>query len=133
MRYQNWDALVFPDECKIPLQEFKTSCQVIQDSGDSPSSITVVDILLTNTELHTLQTSPFLLPTVTCFIPGLPAGAPFRISIHSWQNPEISRHIQAMKKPSERVLFEARLFLDGRIAGYDNQTIVFGLLADLRS
>jgi len=33
MRYQNWDVLVFPDESKIPLQEFKTSCQVIQDPG----------------------------------------------------------------------------------------------------
>lgn len=34
MRYQNWDVLVFPDQCKIPLQEFKTACQVIQDPGE---------------------------------------------------------------------------------------------------
>ncbi|KAK2628268.1 hypothetical protein QTJ16_002914 [Diplocarpon rosae] len=31
MRYQNWDVLLFPDQFKVPLQEFKTSCQVIQD------------------------------------------------------------------------------------------------------
>jgi hypothetical protein len=33
MRYQNWDVLLFPDLSKIPLQEFKTSCSVIQDPG----------------------------------------------------------------------------------------------------
>lgn len=41
MRYQNWDVLVFPglpEQCKIPLQEFKTSCTVIQDSGLSSMS-----------------------------------------------------------------------------------------------
>ncbi|TVY40980.1 hypothetical protein LOCC1_G003560 [Lachnellula occidentalis] len=27
MRYQNWDVLVFPDQSKIPLQEFKAACQ----------------------------------------------------------------------------------------------------------
>lgn len=117
MRYQNWDALVFPDECKIPLQEFKTSCQVIQDPGESPFLDLMWLYPKENLELHHLQASPFLLPTVTSFIPGLSAGAPFRISIHSWQNPEISRHIQALRKPSERVLFEARLFIDGRISG----------------
>ncbi|KAF4635188.1 hypothetical protein G7Y89_g2914 [Cudoniella acicularis] len=98
MRYQNWDVLVFPDQCKIPLQEFKTACQVIQDPGS-------------------LQVNPLLLPTVTSFIPGLSAGAPFRISIHSWQNPEISRYIQNMRKPTDHVLYEARVFVDGRIAG----------------
>jgi hypothetical protein len=37
MRYQNWDVLMFPQElCKIPVQEFKTSCQVIQDPGECP-------------------------------------------------------------------------------------------------
>ncbi len=33
MRYQNWDVLIFPDLSKIPFQEFKTSCSVIQDPG----------------------------------------------------------------------------------------------------
>ncbi|KAH7417327.1 hypothetical protein BKA64DRAFT_297498 [Cadophora sp. MPI-SDFR-AT-0126] len=100
MRYQNWDVLLFPDQYKVPLQEFKTSCQVIQDP-----------------ESHNLQSNPLLLPTVTSFIPGLPAGAAFRVSIHCWQNPEISRYIQTLKKPSDVVTFEARLFIDGRLAG----------------
>jgi hypothetical protein len=34
MRYQNWDVLLFPDLSKIPFQEFKTSCSVIQDPGE---------------------------------------------------------------------------------------------------
>lgn len=68
-------------------------------------------------ESHNLQTAPQLLPTVTSFIPGLPTGDPFRISLHSWQNPDISRYIQTLKKPTDLVLFEARVFIDGRIAG----------------
>ncbi|TVY81836.1 hypothetical protein LSUE1_G003008 [Lachnellula suecica] len=100
MRYQSWDVLVFPDQSKIPLQEFKTACQVVQDQ-----------------ESHISQTSPHLLPTVTSFIPGLPQGAPFRISIHSWQNPEVSRYVQNLNKGSDHIMFEARIFIDGRIAG----------------
>ncbi|PMD51800.1 uncharacterized protein K444DRAFT_647793 [Hyaloscypha bicolor E] len=107
MRYQNWDVLLFPDLSKIPFQEFKTSCSVVQDP-----------------ECHTLQTNPLLLPTVTSFVVGLSAGAAFRVSIHCWENPEISRYIQNLKKPSDNIVFEARLFIDGRIAGskWFNQT-----------
>ncbi|CAL3962013.1 unnamed protein product [Diplocarpon coronariae] len=100
MRYQNWDVLLFPDQFKVPLQEFKTSCQVIQDP-----------------ESHNLQSNPLLLPTVTSFVPGIGAGAAFRVSIHCWQNPEVSRYIQTLKKPTDTVMFEARLFIDGRLAG----------------
>jgi hypothetical protein len=81
-----------------------------------------------------LQTNPLLLPTVTSFIPGLRAGAPFRVSIHSWYsnnieigkaklttliryNPEITRYVQHLKKPTDQVVFEARVFIDGKIAG----------------
>ncbi|KAE8452158.1 hypothetical protein EG329_001625 [Mollisiaceae sp. DMI_Dod_QoI] len=103
MRYQNWDVLLFPDRSKIPLQEFKTTCQVIQDPANQ------------NRESHNLQLNPQLLPTITSFIPGLPAGAPFRVSIHCWQNPEASRALKDLKKPSEHVMFEARMFIDGRI------------------
>jgi hypothetical protein len=73
--------------------------------------------LIKDAECHTPQTNPLLLPTVTSFIPGLPAVAPFRVSIHCWQNPEVSRYIQNLKKDSDNIVFEARLFIDGRIAG----------------
>ncbi|KAG0651171.1 hypothetical protein D0Z07_2358 [Hyphodiscus hymeniophilus] len=82
MRYQNWDVLVFPDESKVPIQEFKTSCHVIDD------------------------------PVVTSFIPSLSAGAVFRISIHSWHEPELS---DPLKKSN---MFQARLYVDGRITGH---------------
>ena len=117
MRYQNWDVLVFPELSKVPQQEYKTTCQVVQDHGKiiyptwriSSSRLT---------ENHTMQGNVVLLPTVTSFIPSLPARDGFRISIHSWQNPEMSRHILSLKRPTDSVVFEARLFVDGKIAGY---------------
>lgn len=120
MRYQNWDVLLFADQFKVPLQEFKTTCQVIQDPGKNavpPAQRQMCINADDCTESHGLQLNPLLLPTVTSFIPGLPAGAPFRVSIHAWQNPDMSRYIQTLKKPSDIIVFEARLFIDGRIAG----------------
>ena len=35
MRYQNWDVLLFADNSKVPIQEFKTACHVLQDPGIS--------------------------------------------------------------------------------------------------
>lgn len=64
------------------------------------------------------QSNQILVPTVTSFIPGLPTGSPFRISIHCWENPQISRYTQTLSKHPELAAFEARLFIDGRIAGY---------------
>lgn len=72
---------------------------------------------LIRTDSHAFQVNSHLLPTVTSFIPGLPTGDPFRISIHSWQNPETSRYVDNLSKPSDHILFEARVFIDGRIAG----------------
>lgn len=70
------------------------------------------------TETHHSQSTALLLPTVTCFVPSLAAGEPFRISIHSWQNPEASRYIhQIGSRHAEHVMFEARVFIDGHIAG----------------
>ena len=69
-------------------------------------------------EVHPFQTQPFLLPTVTTFVPALSAGAPFRISVHCWENPELSRYLQAANKFGKTAKFEARVFVDGRLAGY---------------
>ncbi|KAG9248820.1 hypothetical protein BJ878DRAFT_264759 [Calycina marina] len=109
MRYENWDVLVFPQtQFKIPLQEFKTSCQVITDP-----------------ESEELSTGKLLLPTVTGFIPSLTAGAAFRVSIHSWQAPIINpdlidlRQLRSLETQDshEAIMFEARLFIDGRLSG----------------
>lgn len=120
MRYQDWDVLVFPDVCKIPLQEFKTSCHVVPDPGKCHICLSSVDVtaqLTGSAESHGSLNNPFLLPTVTSFIPSLSAGDAFRISIHCWQNPEISRYVRLLSKPSDDIVFEARLFVDGRIVG----------------
>ncbi|RKF72725.1 hypothetical protein GcM1_247187 [Golovinomyces cichoracearum] len=100
MRYNNWDVLLFPGLSKIPQQEFKTSCHVIQDL-----------------EAQILQPNPSLLPTVTCFIPSLDAGDSFRVSIHSWEKPEFSLHTLGLKRPPNNLFFETRLFLDGIESG----------------
>lgn len=39
MRYQNWDVLLFSDKSKVPIQEFKATCHVIQDSGKAVDGI----------------------------------------------------------------------------------------------
>lgn len=58
------------------------------------------------------------LPTVSCFIPSLPAGTPFQVSIHSWSGPTVSQFTRSYSKYSDAVKFEARLFLDGRLVAY---------------
>lgn len=35
MRYEHWDVLLFPENSKIPVQEFKTQCFVTKDRGES--------------------------------------------------------------------------------------------------
>ena len=35
MRYEDWDVLLFPQGSKVPMKEFKTSCHVVQDAGES--------------------------------------------------------------------------------------------------
>lgn len=101
------------------VQNFLSSCSgswFVPASHFDPSRVNADGI----TEIHHSQNTALLLPTVTCFIPSLAAGEPFRISIHSWQNPEASRYIhQIDSRHAEHVMFEARVFVDGRIAGWD--------------
>ena len=63
-----------------------------------------------------------LLPTVTAFVPGLAAGESFRISIHAWENPEPSLYAQNYSKHAQHVMFEARIYIDGRLARYISAT-----------
>lgn len=99
------------------VQNFLSSCAgsryVI--AANMEVNISQTDVI---TEVHYSQSTALLLPTVTCFVPSLAAGEPFRISIHSWQNPEASRYIhQISSRHAEHVMFEARVFVDGQVAG----------------
>ncbi|KAI9158061.1 hypothetical protein HJFPF1_06048 [Paramyrothecium foliicola] len=102
MRYEDWDVLLFPRDCKIPVKEFKVACHVVHDAG-----------------WMMLEFAPargsYGLPTVTSFVPSLPAGAPFQVSIHSWSLPTVSQFTRSYSKYADSVQFEARLFIDGNL------------------
>ncbi|KJZ80068.1 hypothetical protein HIM_00782 [Hirsutella minnesotensis 3608] len=97
MRYEDWDILLFPGDNGIPLKEFKVACHVVHDAEFS----------------HMHGTGG--LPTVCCFVPSLPTEKPFKISIHSWNDPPVSLYTKSYSKYTEAVKFEARLFIDGRL------------------
>lgn len=66
-------------------------------------------------------TSPhgsFGLPTVCCFIPSLPSGTPFQVSIHSWSSPIVSQFTRCYSKFGDSANFEARVFVDGQLVAY---------------
>ncbi|KAI8689543.1 hypothetical protein NCS56_00217900 [Fusarium sp. Ph1] len=97
MRYEDWDVLLFPRDCGIPFREFGVTCQVVQDTEFA--------------HIHGISG----LPTVNCFVPSLAPGAPFQISIHSWNTPTISQFTKSYSKHVNDVKFETRLFIDGRL------------------
>ncbi|PHH76432.1 hypothetical protein CDD80_1541 [Ophiocordyceps camponoti-rufipedis] len=96
MRYEDWDILLFPRDSKNPVKEFKVACHVVHDPEFS----------------HTHGSG---VPTVCCFVPSLAAGAPFKVSIHSWSPPSTSQYTKSYGKIADNVKFEARLFIDGRL------------------
>ncbi|GAB7366124.1 hypothetical protein MBLNU230_g7686t1 [Neophaeotheca triangularis] len=67
MRYQDWDILLFPSGDHVPVQEFKTACYAVRDTFNNGAG-----------------GGGDLMPLLTSFIPSLPAGSPFAISVHSW-------------------------------------------------
>ncbi|KAI1437652.1 hypothetical protein GGR50DRAFT_52416 [Xylaria sp. CBS 124048] len=97
MRFEEWDVLLFPKDSKVPMKEFKTNCHVVHDT----------EFAYTN--------GSFGLPTMTCFMPGLPPGTPFNISLHSWKTPDISQYTRNYSKHPELVKLEARVLIDGRL------------------
>ncbi|SPQ24860.1 48ac7aee-4810-46c8-84d6-f8556c4a085b [Thermothielavioides terrestris] len=99
MRYEDWDVILFPTgrDSKIPLKEFKVACHVVPD-----------------VELAHIH-GPAGVPVMTCFVPSLPPGVPFQISLHCWRRPEISQFTRTYSKHSDLVKFEARIMIDGRL------------------
>ncbi|KAK3347388.1 hypothetical protein B0H65DRAFT_147992 [Neurospora tetraspora] len=99
MRYDDWDVILFPTgrDGKIPIKEFKVQCHVVPDQ-----------------ELAHMHGQAGL-PVMTCFIPSLPAGSPFQISMHAWKTPDISLFTKTYSRHTEFVKFEARIFIDGRL------------------
>ncbi|KAL9000999.1 MAG: hypothetical protein Q9169_000483 [Polycauliona sp. 2 TL-2023] len=107
MRYLHWDVLVFAEQSRVPLQEFRTACHVTYDLD----SIGVLEPTASNLTANPVAQRQS--PIVTCFVPSLQHGCPFRVSLHSWQEPEASRGTQALTSANDKVFFEARVLLDG--------------------
>ncbi|KAL6693921.1 hypothetical protein J3F84DRAFT_400412 [Trichoderma pleuroticola] len=97
MRFEDWDILLFPRDCKVPIKEFKVACHVIHDTE------------------FTSPHGSFGLPTVCCFIPSLASGTPFQVSIHSWTSPIVSQFTRCYSKYGDSANFEARVFIDGQL------------------
>lgn len=118
MRYEDWDVLLFPRDCGIPFREFGVTCEVVQDTGKKmlPDAWLVTSKLVLPEFAHIHGISG--LPTVNCFVPSLAPGAPFQISIHSWNTPTISQFTKSYSKHVNDVKFETRLFIDGRLVAY---------------
>ncbi|KAK5063173.1 hypothetical protein LTR84_005249 [Exophiala bonariae] len=107
MRYQNWDVLLFPADSRVPLQEFDTKCFAL-----NPGSRLAPQHVPSASEIENFE-SMTIIPTVTSFITSLEPRTPFRISIHSWKKPTASGILQSYKTRDERVMFEARIYIDG--------------------
>lgn len=102
MRFHNWDVLLFPSngEPPVPLKEFRVACQVVLENEISHAH------------------GPISLPTMTCFVPSLPASTCFYVSIYCWGDPNMSHSTCAYSKKPETSKFEAQVFIDGRLVAY---------------
>jgi len=93
MRFQDWDVLLFPADTHTPIQEFRTTCFALQDH---------------RTHLTT--------PLLCCFVPSLPAGAPFQVSLHAWIKPVwILGPGNAGYVPGTRYLWQVKIVSDGEV------------------
>ncbi|CAH0036266.1 unnamed protein product [Clonostachys rhizophaga] len=107
MRYEDWDIVLVPRDSKAPLKEFNVCCHVVPDPEFSHAQ------------------GRFGLPTLCCFVPSLEFGTPFNISIHSWDRPPVSQFTRSYSRYIDKLIFEARLFIDGRLVASTS----FGRLA----
>ncbi|KAL3472442.1 hypothetical protein BJX99DRAFT_272941 [Aspergillus californicus] len=110
MRYENWDVLLFPSNSKVPIQEFKTQCFVTPDR-DSPYLHNPT--FVSSAAYYPPHGNLGQLPVLTTFIASLPAHNPFRVSVHSWDQPHASRLMESLLQPDEASLFEVRVLVDG--------------------
>lgn len=58
------------------------------------------------------------MPTVASFVPSIPLGSPFKVSIHSWEPPVTSPDTQALAGEADKIFFEARVLVDGVTVAY---------------
>lgn len=95
MRYLDWDVLLFPghqNSSHVPLKEFRTACYA--EHHEHAANVT---------------------PLLTTFVPTLPAGEPFQISLHSWSEtgPMLTPNDSAPTAVKVKELWQVRVVIDG--------------------
>lgn len=119
MRYEDWDVLLFTGDSPGPVKEFRVACHVTHDVGECIEMLLRPDFQACGADSTSIEFShthgSFGLPTMTGFVPSVPANTHFYISIHSWRNPHVSQFTRNYSKHTELVQFEARIFVDGRL------------------
>lgn len=96
MRYLDWDVLLFPGEEQgthhVPLKEFRTACYT--EHYDNAAHVT---------------------PLLTTFVPSLPMGKPFQISLHSWSDtgPVLTASTTRPNATKLTELWQVRVVIDG--------------------
>ena len=58
-------------------------------------------------------------PIVSCYIPSLAIGCPFRASVHSWDTPIATPATASMAHNESMAAFEAKVLVDGTYVAYD--------------
>ncbi|KAJ5659055.1 hypothetical protein N7507_005506 [Penicillium longicatenatum] len=130
MRYENWDVLLFPESCKVPVQEFKTQCFVTKDT-ESP--YLQISASMSPPSYYPAQGNVGQVPVLTTFIPSMPKDSSFRVSIHSWDKPRPSRFMEKLMEPEDVLVFEGRVFIDGQLVagGIFGQRAIWPYVIDI--
>ncbi|KAJ5893023.1 hypothetical protein N7504_009714 [Penicillium tannophilum] len=130
MRYENWDVLLFPEGCKVPIQEFKTQCFVTKDT-ESP--YLQISATMSPPSYYPAQGNVGQVPVLTTFIPSMPKDSCFRVSIHSWDKPRPSRFMEKLMEPEDVLMFEGRVFIDGQLVagGIFGQRAIWPYVIDI--
>ena len=98
MRYLDWDVLLFPsagENTHVPAKEFETKCYLEQSQTPGGNPV----------------------PLLTSFIPSLPYGLPFQVSVHSWS---AAANLNG-DRPQE--LWQVKVIVDGRCMCVENYLI----------
>lgn len=125
MRYQDWDVLLFPAALISPASPHSTA-----DGGSSndiaPNSTTdpriPVKEFRTTCHAEITANSPQAVPLLTCFVPSLPKGVPFQISVHSWvkTGPKLGFASAAENPQRVEEVWQVKVVVDGVLMGLES-------------
>jgi hypothetical protein len=52
---------------------------------------------------------------LTTFVPSLPRGTPFKVSVHAWDKPGITKITERLMQPDDVPAYEVRVSIDGHL------------------